>query len=335
MSGLDRFVHPRTLEAGGEALRRSRTAVGILLFFIVALPISITSLLLDDRPAVAGGSIALWALSVGLLLATRRGFSVARAGYLLSGVLVPVAGSTAWTQGGLDTPPVLGLMMLPSLMVFIAGPRAGWVFVPVVAVVFVGLALDASGDLVLQRERLVGLLVLMLVITGSTASFETQRRQLDTERQRAQQQPRPERPGRRIAGVIAIGLSLAGLVVVLGTWILYLRSINRGTVSVRPWGSVAAQSIGMSLALVGIAWSVRQGQGLSMVAGLVPASVALMLGGFFVWLIGQRKTPVGELKLAVGDRLLPFAATTDDGTAFHTDGLAGTRTLLKFFRGGW
>ncbi|MEM9457577.1 MAG: ATP-binding protein [Myxococcota bacterium] len=188
MNGLDRFVHRRTLQEGGEELRRSRTAAGILLFFIITLPVSITNLLLDGRPAVAGGSVALWALSVGLLLATRHGFSVARAGAILGGVLVPVAGSTAWAQGGLTTPPVLGLVMLPSLLVFISGPRAGWVFVPLVAVVVVGLMLGTPGDPALQRERLIGLLVLLLMITGSTTSFETQRRQLDEDRKRAQQE---------------------------------------------------------------------------------------------------------------------------------------------------
>ena len=43
--------------------------------------------------------------------------------------------------------------------------------------------------------------------------------------------------------------------------------------------------------------------------------------------------PVEEFRLA--DTLLPFEATASDGAVFITDSLAGKRTLLKFFRGGW
>lgn len=134
--------------------------------------------------------------------------------------------------------------------------------------------------------------------------------------------------------VIAIGLSIAGLAMTLGAWVVYLGSINRGTVPVYPTGSLIAQSISMVLAVVAIAWSVTGGHGPT-VAVLVPSILALSLGASFVWLIGQRKTPIGELKVAVGDRLLPFGATTSGGAAFHTDSLAGERTLLKFYRGAW
>jgi len=49
----------------------------------------------------------------------------------------------------------------------------------------------------------------------------------------------------------------------------------------------------------------------------------------------QRKTPIGDIKVEVGDTLLPFTATNSDGEAFSSEALIGKRTLLKFFRGGW
>jgi len=55
----------------------------------------------------------------------------------------------------------------------------------------------------------------------------------------------------------------------------------------------------------------------------------------FFYLLSQRKTPIGDLKAGVGDVWLPFEATASDRVRFYTDSLAGKRTLLKIFRGGW
>jgi hypothetical protein len=60
-----------------------------------------------------------------------------------------------------------------------------------------------------------------------------------------------------------------------------------------------------------------------------------MMASTFFYLLSLRKTPVGDLKVKVGDSLLPFEATASDGTRFYTDSLAGKKTLFKFYRGGW
>jgi hypothetical protein len=93
-------------------------------------------------------------------------------------------------------------------------------------------------------------------------------------------------------------------------------------------GHIAVQGGAIVLAVVGIALE----PGLTTSGFGVPALAFATL--FFV-LYSRRHTPVGELRVAVGDRLLPFAATAADGTDFHTDALAGKRVLLKFFRGHW
>jgi len=78
-----------------------------------------------------------------------------------------------------------------------------------------------------------------------------------------------------------------------------------------------------------------EGSGSLGVTIVVPAGFALLMGPMFLWLLTQRKTPIGNLKVAVGDKLLGFEAMTSEGVSFHSDELAGKRTLLKFFRGGW
>ncbi len=133
---------------------------------------------------------------------------------------------------------------------------------------------------------------------------------------------------------VAVGMSVAGFVVVMGTWVAYLSKIPRGAVPARPIGSIILQCVGIGLAVSAINWSYQVGGGFG-VAVLAPAAFALMMGGAFLWLLTQRKTPIGDLKVEVGDKLLSFEATTSEGSGFHTDELAGKRTLLKFFRGGW
>ena len=133
---------------------------------------------------------------------------------------------------------------------------------------------------------------------------------------------------------IALGMSVSSLVVVMGTWIIYLRTIPKMKVPVNPTGSKVLQSIGMGLGGSAIILNF-QGIESSGLVFLIPAVFAVLMGGGFFWLLAQRKTPVGDLKVKVGDKLFPFAATTSEGAKFHSDELVGKRILLKFFRGGW
>ncbi len=133
---------------------------------------------------------------------------------------------------------------------------------------------------------------------------------------------------------LAIILVAAGLASVLVGWGTYLATIPRGTVPLRPVAAITLQLGGMGLAIAGVVWSARAGQtpGAALIA---PAGFATVMAVFFMFLLSQRKTPVGNLKVAVGDTLLPFASTDSSGASFHTDSFADTRVLLKFFRGSW
>ena len=133
---------------------------------------------------------------------------------------------------------------------------------------------------------------------------------------------------------MAIATSAIGFVAVMVAWISYLATIPSGKVPARPVGSIILQLAGMVAAASAVVWSFRDG-GSPGVAVVVPAVFALMMGSTFMYLLSLRKTPIGNLKIKVGEALLPFEATTSDGTRFRTDSLAGKRTILKFFRGGW
>jgi hypothetical protein len=133
---------------------------------------------------------------------------------------------------------------------------------------------------------------------------------------------------------LAIGSSAVGLVTVLTAWGTYLATIPGGKVPARPIGTIILQVAGIVLAISAVVLSFRDGRSPGL-AVIIPAGIALMMGSTFFYFLSQRKTPIGDLKIKVGDTLLPFEATTSDGVVFHTDSLEGKRTLLKFFRGGW
>jgi cytochrome oxidase Cu insertion factor (SCO1/SenC/PrrC family) len=132
---------------------------------------------------------------------------------------------------------------------------------------------------------------------------------------------------------VAIGLSAGSFVVVMATVVGYFATIPRGTVPVDVTSLVVKLLVGIGLAAASIVWG-YQSASLG-VAVIAPAAFAIMMASMVFFLLTQRKTPIGDIKVKVGDALLPFEATTSEGVPFHSDELAGKRTLLKFFRGGW
>ena len=109
---------------------------------------------------------------------------------------------------------------------------------------------------------------------------------------------------------LAIGSSAAGLVMVMGAWISYLATIPSGRVPARPIGTIILQLAGIVLAVTAVIWSFRTG-GSPGAAVIVPAAFALLMGSTFFYLLSQRTTPIGNLRVKVGDTLLPFEALKD------------------------
>jgi len=120
---------------------------------------------------------------------------------------------------------------------------------------------------------------------------------------------------------------------VLGSWVAYMATVPSGKVPPKPWGHLAAQAIGGLMAVGGLAGALRGGGGL--IAPALLSGTAVTMSGLFFFLYSQRSTPVGEIRVTVGDRLRPFTATTPDGRRFDSASLEGRRVLLKFFRGHW
>ena len=135
--------------------------------------------------------------------------------------------------------------------------------------------------------------------------------------------------------LIYFTLGLAGFLLVMGTWIQYLLTIPDGAVPEWPTGGLIVEGAGFILAvlsLVTLSFDRPILAGFSILFALFALSMAI----FFYWLLlTQRQTPIGNIRVQVGDKVLPFEALTAEGNIFRSGELMGQRVLFKFFRGGW
>lgn len=131
-----------------------------------------------------------------------------------------------------------------------------------------------------------------------------------------------------------VGLAATGMALVLLGWVTYLATVPRGTVPVVPTRHMIAEGVGLLLAIGAL--TQLGGASLSVVIAIgLMTTVSVTGGSLFFFLLTQRKTPIGDITIAVGDTLPRFTATDHEGAAFDSESLRGERVLLKFFRGHW
>ncbi len=133
--------------------------------------------------------------------------------------------------------------------------------------------------------------------------------------------------------VVAVGLSVSSLLVAIAVVVNYFSKIAQAKIGNGIGGLVLQLAFGVALAAASVVYANQNGA--LNAAVIAPAAFATILSSLLLYLLSQRKTPVGDLKVKVGDTLLAFEAKTSDGMRFHTSELSDRRVLLKFFRGGW
>ena len=134
--------------------------------------------------------------------------------------------------------------------------------------------------------------------------------------------------------ILAVLSAIIGFAVVFGAIILYFRTIPRGTVPEKIGGFSAKLAIGVALSALGVYFGIT-GDGTAGLLVYLPAGLGVFFGLFILWVLTQRKTPLGDIKVKVGDDIRPFISRTSDGSPFDSSELSGKRVLLKFYRGGW
>lgn len=73
----------------------------------------------------------------------------------------------------------------------------------------------------------------------------------------------------------------------------------------------------------------------STIVVILLATMPVMMSAVFYKTFKESKSPLGDIQVQVGDKVLPFAATRANGSEFTHEELKGQRILLKFFRGSW
>lgn len=131
----------------------------------------------------------------------------------------------------------------------------------------------------------------------------------------------------------ALALSLLSFVLVGGITVSYFSKVAEAKLTHEIGFWVVSLVLGLAMAASSIVWGPQSG---TLGAGVIaPAAIAIAMSSMMLFFFSQRKTPIGDLKVKVGDKLLPFAAKTSEGATFQSGELSDRRILLKFFRGGW
>ena len=127
---------------------------------------------------------------------------------------------------------------------------------------------------------------------------------------------------------MALTLALLGLGATLVGLVVYFSTIVKHQVPERPVGFIGALIIGIALSSTALWMEVTVGIA-------IPAVLSILTGVIFLWILTLRKTPLGDIKVKVGDTVFPFKSQTDANQPFDETAFQGKRTLLKFHRGAW
>ncbi len=172
---INLFLHPRTLEEGGDALRRSRILVTVLLMLFLLTPVPAIDFAVHGDTWQAALVVCMWLTSIVLLVLVRLRVSARLLGVLHSIIMLIALVGASQSIGGLDSPPVLGLLLAPFVAVFTVGSRFGWFFAPIVLVNFVWLSTQVTGDSYESSQKLIALCIVLMIITAASVAFETGR----------------------------------------------------------------------------------------------------------------------------------------------------------------
>lgn len=133
---------------------------------------------------------------------------------------------------------------------------------------------------------------------------------------------------------LALTFSIVSLLVLLGGVSVYFSKLLKNTVPESPIGLL----LSLFMAILGAGYSLYLAIPdvfLNLLPIVVFAGFTLFFSCFLLFLLSIRKTPVGHLKVSIGDTFLPFEIHSNKNIPFTDNDLIGKRTLLKFYRGSW
>ncbi|REL32535.1 peroxiredoxin family protein [Thalassotalea euphylliae] len=129
--------------------------------------------------------------------------------------------------------------------------------------------------------------------------------------------------------ISSITLAIIGFVLLNLAMVHYFAKVKQSKTPRAPLLLIVGMVVSSLLSLVALANH-------TFTADLASITIALLAfnnlstSALFSYFLATRKTPLGDIRVKVGDQLLPFA-----NEQFDTGELAGKRTLIKFYRGSW
>ena len=131
---------------------------------------------------------------------------------------------------------------------------------------------------------------------------------------------------------MALTFTLLGILSSIIGLRFYLGKMKQSKTPQKPIGLIVSMLLGLCLG--GYAVSLPSSTLETILAG-IPFGFTVFIAVMLSFLLLQKKAPLGDIKVKVGDFIIPFKADTFEGNIFSTEALKGKRTLLKFFRGSW
>jgi signal transduction histidine kinase/CheY-like chemotaxis protein len=214
---------PERVRANPDTVRRAELAIAIVAIAEVPL-LARAGLFFARGPVWQGGVVLCAALLVALsLLLLKSTGSLSIVGNTITLVFFLAATSAAYLRGGLGSPPLLALGIIPLFATFLAGFRAGVVWMLAVWAEAIVFALARQRGWVLQDSypsgsrtaiELVGALLFPVVVLGMAVAYELVKNSALRERSRAlREQARAEAEAAMLRAdrMVAIGQLAAGV----------------------------------------------------------------------------------------------------------------------------
>jgi len=128
--------------------------------------------------------------------------------------------------------------------------------------------------------------------------------------------------------VSSVLLGWAAAALVVGAGVAWFRAAREVRLPKDRRGFVAVWALGCALGIAALAGNAGW-------AGGIPAVIAVLGSALVLFTIGISRQTAAPDAIAVGALLPAFSAPDENGATFESASLAGSPTLLKFFRGHW
>jgi peroxiredoxin len=133
---------------------------------------------------------------------------------------------------------------------------------------------------------------------------------------------------------LALLISLTGLIVLILGITVYFYKLIQNKVPKTPIGLFFSIFVATTSAIYGLYLSIPN-EIINVLPIAVPAILSIIISSLFLFVFMNKKTPLGNIKVKIGDSIIPFQSTSAQGHAFSQEDLKNKRILLKFFRGSW